>query len=102
MVLIKMRLLIFLVVSRYGLSSKNGIIFQRSIYNWSKNQKNFWIWCDIFCKTHKMFFLTASNKLVMKNNPLMQLLLIFYKEVNKTKLKVWKFQRHRNIDLVFQ
>ena len=33
-VLIKMRLLIFLVSSRYGLACKCGIIFQISIYNW--------------------------------------------------------------------
>ena len=37
MVLIKMRLLIFLVLSRYGLACKYRIISQISIYNWIKN-----------------------------------------------------------------
>ena len=36
-VLIKMRLLIFLVLSRCGLAYKYGIIFQRSVYNWMLN-----------------------------------------------------------------
>ena len=37
MVLIKMRLLIFLVLSRYGSACKYGIIFQTSIHNWIQN-----------------------------------------------------------------
>ena len=37
MVLIKMRLLIFLVLSRYGSACKYGIISQTSIYNWIQN-----------------------------------------------------------------
>ena len=37
MALIKMRLLIFLVLSRYGLACIYGIIFQMSIYNWMQN-----------------------------------------------------------------
>ena len=37
MVLIKMRLLIFLVLSRYRLACKYRIISQISIYNWMQN-----------------------------------------------------------------
>ena len=37
MVLIKMRLLIFLVLSRYGLACKYKKISQISIYNWMQN-----------------------------------------------------------------
>ena len=36
-VLIKMRLLIFFVFSRYGLACKYGIIFQVSVYHWMQN-----------------------------------------------------------------
>ena len=35
--LVKMRLLIFLVFSQYGLACKYEIIFQVSIYNWAQN-----------------------------------------------------------------
>ena len=37
MVLIKIRLLIFLILSRYGLACKYRIISQISIYNWMQN-----------------------------------------------------------------
>ena len=35
--LIKMKLLIFLVFSQYGLARKHRIILQVSIYNWTQN-----------------------------------------------------------------
>ena len=37
MVLIKMRLIIFLTLSRYGLACKHGIIIQMSIYDWMQD-----------------------------------------------------------------
>ena len=37
MVLIKMRLLMFLVLSQYGLACKYGIIFQTAIHKWMQN-----------------------------------------------------------------
>ena len=37
MVLIKMRLIIFLTLSRYGLAYKHGIIIQISIYDWMQD-----------------------------------------------------------------
>ena len=37
MALIKMRLLIFLILSRYGLACKYGTVFQLSMYNWMQN-----------------------------------------------------------------
>ena len=37
MVLIKKRLLGFLVLSLYGLNCKYGIVFEASIYNWTQN-----------------------------------------------------------------
>ena len=37
MLLIKMRLLIFFVLSRYGLACKYKIISQISLYNWMQN-----------------------------------------------------------------
>ena len=37
MVLIKIRLLIFLIFSQYGLASKFRIMFQISIYNWMQD-----------------------------------------------------------------
>ena len=42
----------------------------------------------------KCFFLPTSNKSAIQNNPLMQLLLIFHKAINKDILKVKKFQIH--------
>ena len=39
--------------------------------------------------------LPTSHKSAIKSNPLMQLDSIFYKTVNKNKLRVWKFQSHR-------
>ena len=41
------------------------------------------------------FSLPTSHKSAIKSNPLMQLDSIFYKTVNKNKLRVWKFQSHR-------
>ena len=38
------------------------------------------------------FSLPTSHKSAIKSNPLMQLDSIFYKTVNKNKLRVWKFQ----------
>ena len=37
MVLTKIRLLIFLVLTQYGLACKYGIIFQILLYNWMQN-----------------------------------------------------------------
>ena len=48
MVLIKMRLLIFLVLSRYGLACKYRIISQISIYNWMQNCIFWYLWYCIF------------------------------------------------------
>ena len=48
MVLIKMRLLIFLVLSRYGLACKYRIISQISIYNWMQNWVFQYLWYCIF------------------------------------------------------
>ena len=48
MVLIKMRLLILLVLSRYGLVFKYRIISQISIYNWMQNWIFRYLWCCIF------------------------------------------------------
>ena len=48
MVLIKMRLLILLVLSRYGLVFKYRIISQISIYNWMQNWIFRYLWYCIF------------------------------------------------------
>ena len=48
MVLIKMRLLIFLVLSRYGLACKYRIISQISIFNWMQNCIFQYFWYCIF------------------------------------------------------
>ena len=48
MVVIKMRLLIFLVLSRYGLGCKYKIIFQTSIYNWIQNCIFRYLWYFVF------------------------------------------------------
>ena len=48
MVLIKMRLLIFLVLSRYGLACKYKKISQISIYNWMQNYIFWFLWYCIF------------------------------------------------------
>ena len=48
MVLIKMRLLIFLVLSRYRLACKYRIISQISIYNWMQNWVFQYLWYCIF------------------------------------------------------
>ena len=48
MVLIKMRLLILLVLSRYGLLCKYRIISQISIYNWRQNWIFRYLWYSIF------------------------------------------------------
>ena len=54
-VLIKMRLLIFLLFSQYGLTCIYGIIFQILIYNWTQNCIfwNFW---------HRIFVFLISNQ----------------------------------------
>ena len=41
-------------------------------------------------KLKYIYFLPTSNKFVMQNNPIMQLRLIFYKTVDKKKLKISK------------
>ena len=48
MVLIKMRLLIFLVLSRYGLACKYKKISQIWIYNWMQNDIFWFLWYCIF------------------------------------------------------
>ena len=48
MVLIKVRLLIFLVLSRCGLACKYRIISQKSIYNWIQNYIFWYFWYCIF------------------------------------------------------
>ena len=58
MVLIKMKLLIFLVLSWYGLASKYRIISQRSIYNWMQNCNFQYLWYCIF------IFLRSNYKLL--------------------------------------
>ena len=54
MVLIKMRLLIFLVLSRYGLACKYRIISQISIFNWMQNCifRYFWYCIFIFLRSN--------------------------------------------------
>ena len=47
-------------------------------------------------KLKKMFvFLTISNKFAIKNNPFLQLHSIFYKTINRNKMKVRRLQSHR-------
>ena len=54
MLLIKMRLLIFLVLIRYGLACKYRIIYQRSIYNWMQNYifRYLWYCISIFLRSN--------------------------------------------------
>ena len=54
MKLIKMRLLIFLVLSRYGLACKYRIISQISIFNWMQNCifRYFWYCIFIFLRSN--------------------------------------------------
>ena len=60
MVLIKMRFLIFLVLSRYGLACKYGIISQISIFNWIQNCIFWYFWYCIF------IFLRSNSNLLQQ------------------------------------
>ena len=57
----KIKLLIFLVFSQYGLACKYGIIFQISIYNWMENCI-FWYWYNN-CQSGKAITETEFNLL---------------------------------------
>ena len=80
----KIRLLISLVLSRYGLACKYGIIFQKSIYSWMENflvpgitianharlklkhDSSFWLVCflSLFCIKDQIQFMFVCSFLI--------------------------------------
>ena len=76
MVLIKMRLLVFLVFSRHRWACKHGIIFQISIYNWMQN------WTFWYMASKLRFRQGYNNKLIQFTFQIKDVFRLFIFEVD--------------------